>query len=289
MVKEKPHKFGGVWSIIKLDRVEAYLRAFTTALQGKGFLLVYIDAFAGSGNFIPRNETLLPLLDDAEETTAIIGSARRAMAIKPDFDRLYFIESKPRKAKQLAAIAKDDTRCGVVHGDANEEVTKICQRLSGDRMMRGVVFLDPFGNSVAWETLEAIRQTEKFDVWYLCPLAGIYRNAPHSMADLTEEKRNSITRILGTSDWVQNFYAEAKQKSLFDNVGTSSVRTLNVDAIENFVFERLKSLFPSVLRPLRLLGPTKAPLFSLFFAVSNPNQTAQKLANRIASHIISKK
>ena len=48
------HIFGSGLTDIKLAMVEAYLRAFTTALQGKPnlscpFELWYIDAFAGTG------------------------------------------------------------------------------------------------------------------------------------------------------------------------------------------------------------------------------------------------
>ncbi len=44
-------KFGGPWSLLKLEVVESYLKAFCTALKQQRFDLVYIDAFAGSGSF----------------------------------------------------------------------------------------------------------------------------------------------------------------------------------------------------------------------------------------------
>ena len=43
-------RFGGDWTKDKLDMVERYLNAYTTALKKKDyFRLMYIDAFAGSG------------------------------------------------------------------------------------------------------------------------------------------------------------------------------------------------------------------------------------------------
>ena len=60
-----------------------------------------------------------------------------------------------------------------------------------------------------------------------------------------------------------------------------------MDAIEAFVKMRLELIFPLVLPPKRLLGPTNAPLYSLFFAMSNKSPQAQALAMPIAKHLLS--
>jgi hypothetical protein len=57
-------------------------------------------------------------------------------------------------------------------------------------------------------------------------------------------------------------------------------------ASEAFVKKRLESVFPLVLPPRRLLGPRRAPLFSLFFAMANRSKTAQQRARPIAAHIL---
>jgi three-Cys-motif partner protein len=49
-------KFGGPWTVLKIETVAAYLKAFCTALQAKPtpshpFRRIYIDGFAGSGEF----------------------------------------------------------------------------------------------------------------------------------------------------------------------------------------------------------------------------------------------
>ena len=63
-------------------------------------------------------------------------------------------------------------------------------------------------------------------------------------------------------------------------------RTADVDAIEAFVLARLQAMFPLVLPPKRLLGPTKAPLYSLFFAMANQSPQAQAVAVPIAKHLL---
>jgi three-Cys-motif partner protein len=71
-------KFGGFWTLQKLDAVEKYLKFFTTALKKQSFKLCYIDAFSGSGNVA---------LKDGQ---VIDGSALRAL--KYPFDSFYFFE-----------------------------------------------------------------------------------------------------------------------------------------------------------------------------------------------------
>ena len=64
-------------------------------------------------------------------------------------------------------------------------------------------------------------------------------------------------------------------------------RIATVDRIEEWVRLRLKSVFKGdVLRPMRLHHPNGAPMASLFFAISNPNRAAVKLATDIAAHIL---
>ena len=119
-------------------------------------------------------------------------------------------------------------------------------------------------------------------------ISGLYRNAPLKISDLAQDKREAITRVLGIENWVEKFYEEtpSQQPSLFDHTPDPTIRTLSVDGMEEFISDRLKTIFPYVAAPKRLLGPTNAPLFSLFFAVSNPHERAIRLAAKIAEHIL---
>ena len=291
-----PQKFGGPWSLIKVDTVARYYRAFNTALkQQPVFGRVCIDAFAGSGHFQFKPHDASPLFDKAEVVEIHEGSAQRALGTDPPFDRLVFIESDAKNIAALSKIALQFPKANVDirRGDANVEVQRLCKETDWNKT-RGVIFLDPFGHSVDWATIAEIGKT-KLDVWYLFPLSGVYRNVPINRADLTVEKRAAVTRILGTSEWETKFYeptprpldllSPLQSDAPFD--GESSKRTANVDAIEAFVFDRLKSVFALVLRPRRLLGPTNAPLYSLFFAMGNKSPQAQAIATRIAKHLLS--
>ena len=66
-------------------------------------------------------------------------------------------------------------------------------------------------------------------------------------------------------------------------------RTVNVDAIETFIDLRLKTVFPAVAKPRCLLGPRNVPLFSLFFAVSNPTHSCHQSCADIAAFLLGRK
>ena len=59
-------QFGGAWTEEKLQILERYLDAYTTALKNKPFNLVYIDAFAGVGE--------IDLQEDREAVDFLRGS-----------------------------------------------------------------------------------------------------------------------------------------------------------------------------------------------------------------------
>ena len=275
--------FGGPWTLLKLEGLEEYLLAFNTALKNLPFMRIYIDAFAGSGDF--RIESAdAPLLENEKSSDVHAGSVRRALSVNPPFHKLYFVDTDLENVKALQGLADaNDARRAVVRpGDANEEIARICADTDW-RNTRGVLFLDPYGNEVEWATLENIARSTKLDVWYLFPLSGVFRNAPIDKGKLTADKRASISKILGTPDWEQAFYSapEQAQSSLFSMPVEAAQRTMNVDGIEAFVKTRLETEFSLVLGPKRLLGPRRAPLFSLFFAMSNKSEKATALARRI--------
>jgi len=287
-VTGKPQKFGGAWSLIKTRIVAAYLQAYSKALKQQGFHRTYIDAFAGSGAFSFDHAQPL-LFDDAESATTHAGSVQHALSVSPAFDESIFIEKGARNVKSLEKLIEEHPTARVIAGDANDELLRICDpNMWRPRKRRGVIFLDPFGLDVAWATLEAIAKTQALDLWYLFSLSGLYRNAPISLDDLAPEKRSAVARAIGIEDWVEHFYRvkESRQGSLFNDTPGSIVRTLSVDDMEHLVSQRLKEIFPYVAEPRRLYGPTNAPLFSLFFAVSNPNGKAIRLASKIAEHIL---
>jgi three-Cys-motif partner protein len=283
------HEFGGVSTDLKLSVVGDYLRGFTTALTGK-FELCYIDAFAGTGDRTIRHaEQEASLLGPSSEVSIERrkGSARIAIETKPPFNRLVFIDLKKRHCEALEQLKRDypDRRIDIVRADANEAILGIVKALDW-RKARAVMFLDPYGMHVRWETLEAIQSTRAIDVWYLVSLAGLFRQATRDGRALSDQKRRAITRMLGTAEWEDEWYRPSESLDLFDGAGADRSRVATVGEIEDYVGRRLRTLFPHVLPPLRLRNSQNTPMFALYFCVSNPDPRAIAPASRIADYLL---
>lgn len=282
-------EFGGPWSLIKTDMVQRYVTFFNTALKARHFERVYIDAFAGTGAFTYVDDAADTLFGDARPAIHR-GSAAVALEADPPFHRILFIEQTQENVSSLNALIARSRHpyARVKHGDANEILREVC-RPEAWRRRRGIIFLDPFGMSVEWATLNLIAQTKALDVWYLFPLAGTVRNLPLDAAQLDDDKRSAVTRILGTDEWYDEFYKVEGHPAtnLFGEVAPATAsRKARVDDIENFILRRLRTVFTHVEEPRRLKAKGNRSLFSLFFAISNSSPSAVKLARKGASHIL---
>lgn len=276
------HTFGGIWTLIKLDALGRYLEAFNIALQGKpkpeySFKRIYIDAFAGTGECDVRiNSSII----NAE------GSVQIALQTKPSFDEYYFIEQKKTHVAALNDLATQykEKNINILQGDGNQKLYEVISSINW-KSSRAVLFLDPYGMSVEWTTLEYISKTEAIDVWYLFPISAVYRQAAHDYNKIDDNKKKALTRLFGTEDWFNEFYKAKPQIDLFYSEG-SFHRVSNNNEMLLFMEKRLKSIFPVVLKPI-VLSNTGIPLFALFFCSSNPSPKAINLTKRIAGHLIS--
>jgi three-Cys-motif partner protein len=290
------HFFGGDHTEIKLDILGKYLKAYTSALKTKfRGNLWYIDAFAGTGSRTVKTEAIpADLFRDAspERIETRRGSARIALDTDPKFDRFVFMDARPRHCAALRALESEypGRDITVAEGDANQLIQSEI-KWRGWRDTRAVLFLDPYGTEVEWETLEAIAATKAIDVWYLFSLAGLYRNAARDISAVDPSKRRTLTRLLGTDRWEYELYSPVAPAS--DLLGTLDApekrqRHADVAGLETYVQKRLGDIFPSVLPAFPLPLPTeKGPQrFSLFFAVSNDSPAAIRLAGRFGEHIL---
>ncbi|MDR1276770.1 MAG: three-Cys-motif partner protein TcmP [Candidatus Accumulibacter sp.] len=277
------HLFGGVWTRTKLDALEKYLAAFNTALSKQNFKRIYIDAFAGSGWCD---------ITEGSQKTRIDGSARRALNVSPPFNTHYLIELAQKKLAALRAMKAEypGKSIEIIHGDANIELKRLCKKYSWHDE-RAVLFLDPYGMKVEWETLKAVAGTHAIDVWYLFPYSAYYRQAAKDANAMDSGKQEAITRLLGTEEWRQVFYVPKRQPDLFD-ANSGDEREAGHSEMLDFVSGRLREIFPAVLEPKILYqggdsrNPHGAPLFALYFAASNPKPAAYKLAKKIAKDVL---
>ncbi|MBX9821906.1 three-Cys-motif partner protein TcmP [Afipia birgiae] len=282
------HEFGAQHTDLKLSIIENYLKAFTTALKPHFQELWYIDAFAGTGFRTVRHEEKPESFLSAGEPQRIEqrrGSAQIALDIQPSFDFTVFIDAKPSHVAALNDLAAryPRRRIAVVRNDANEAILSLLAANSW-QSTRAVLFLDPYGMEVNWETLEAIAATKAIDIWFLFPMSGLYRQATKNIEAVDEHKASALTRILGSEEWKEELYEDSGQSEMFGN--DPRVRTRDVRSLEDYVRRRLRTIFPAVLKPLPLPLHRKPQLFSLFLCISNDETKAIGLATRIGNHIL---
>ncbi|MBY9947659.1 three-Cys-motif partner protein TcmP [Pseudomonas aeruginosa] len=94
------HSFGGEWTRIKLERLESYLKIYTTALKNQPFTLHYVDAFAGTGQRDDDDLSSDPLL----ELEVLRGSVRRALDCKDVFHEYHFNDLKLEHVQALEEL-----------------------------------------------------------------------------------------------------------------------------------------------------------------------------------------
>src|SRR5690242_13500097 len=98
------HRFGGPWTVEKLDAVRAYLTGYCQALKNKSFHRIYIDAFAGTGDRAAKQQAAATLMDMRELGEVTKGSVRVALEVEPGFGRYIFIEKRRGRTSALEKL-----------------------------------------------------------------------------------------------------------------------------------------------------------------------------------------
>ncbi len=291
------HKFGGHWTDDKLVRVEKYLKAYATIMNKQRFAFAYIDAFAGTGYREEKKKSdgsqmVIFQPDDIKEIEQYSeGSARLALQIKPEFNKYIFIEKSRKYCLELSKLKEEFSdkakKIEVINADANHYIFSLCNDFKWQNR-RAVMFLDPYGMQVEWETIKAIANTEAIDLWYLFPLGiGINRLLKKKEDNIPKAWADKLDGILGTTEWRNAFYREKREKTLF-GIEESSVKDANFKTISRFFVSRLKSVFSGVAEnPLLLCNSKNNPLYLLCFAAGNPK--GAKTAVKIAQDILKKR
>ena len=279
-IAEAKARYGGRWTSEKLDILERYLDAYTTALKNQRFQLMYIDAFAGSG-YVELQQ------NDPDATDFMRGSATIALDIREkQFDRLLFVEKDRGRCDELERLRADrpDRNIRIVHAEANRFLHDLHQDW---RRWRGVLFLDPFATEVEWSTIERIAGFGALDTWILFPVSAIARMLPTARRpdDIAPGWVARLTMVFGDDSW-RELYRQNPQQTLFGEV--EHERDPGVDGLLDLYKNKLAMLFGArfLKRSRTLRNSTNAPLFEFLFCVGSRSGKAIGAAQRIARHIL---
>ena len=301
-LKSKKQSWGGPWTEQKLDTFEKYVKAYLAIMNNNrdryGWKLMYFDGFAGSGSRTSEDENneikdtadLFEAEVTQEELSIYQGAAERVVGLEKEgrgFDYYYFVETNDTSRSALQSKLEPYTTEGkkyFLSDDANIAVRKLANTLKKNSKAKALVFLDPFGMQIDWESIKLLEGLS-IDLWILIPTGVIVnrlleRNLNKEIGLRHSQKLESFFG-LPEKEIVDYFYKEEQLPTLFGDEATVITKTENaIKKIAELYTDRLKTIFPHVTtKPLILYSNHNVPIFHFAFAAKNP--TAKKIAQQI--------
>jgi three-Cys-motif partner protein len=251
----------GEWSILKLDIVEKYGHAYTTAFSKRGAHLkkFYIDGFSGAGVHVVKRTR-----------QQIEGSPRRALRVTPPFDGFHFIDLNPAKTDHLQQLCEGRKDVWIHTDDANQRLKELLPTIRYDDYKRALCLLDPYGLHLDWEVMQLAGELGTIDLFLNFPIMDMNRNALFWRPELADpDDIARMTRFWGDESWRQVAWADSKQPDMFKEIAQE--KQPNKVIAEAFR-ERLKKVagFAHVPEPLPMFNRKNAVVYYLFFAAKNP-------------------
>ena len=258
----------------------------------KGYF--YVDAFAGAGSALLRvlkdSENEMELLnglsswtDDSDVTQYVEGSPHRALYLEHPFTQYLFVEANSERCSKLEEIRKkypDTLSVQVFQGDANDVlVNRVVENRHIDwKKYRAIVFLDPFGMHVPWQTLQTLAKTKAIEVIINFPVGMVIQRLLQVDGKIPENRRALLNDYFGTEEWEEVVYRN--KADLFGDTAKKKVEDSG-NKLASWYRQRLQDEF-GYATPARLIRNSQgAPLYYLLFAGPHPKGA------EIAEHVLS--
>lgn len=298
--QNKQHKpWGGNWTEQKLDTFESYVRAYLTIMNKYrdkfGWKILYFDGFAGSGSRSEEErqqeaDSLVEMfgedLVDTGELSVYQGAAERVVQLEQTmrgFDYYYFIDLFEENCTKLELkLSQYPTQGYKVFrpGEANDMIRKLAGALERDKKLKALVFLDPFGMQIDWQSIESLSKSG-VDLWILLPTGVIINRLLKRDGTLMYPEK--LERFFGMSEdeIKKRFYERRVEMDLFGNTEERFEKlTDTITKIAELFGERLGELFENVTsKPLVLKNENNVSIYHFIFA--SDNFTATKIAQEI--------
>lgn len=180
----------GPWSEDKYYFLERYLNASCEARRkfSDKDNTVFIDLFAGPGKcIIKREKREIPS-----------GGMRAIHRDEAPFNELYFFDINATNTDALGERTSNKPNCHIIHGDSNNLVKGLVEKLLQKRYRYHFAFIDPFGpEGLIFETIAELARLNRMDMLIHFPIGSIKRNIPNWL----QKKNTILDRLLGTDTW----------------------------------------------------------------------------------------
>lgn len=249
----------GPWTIIKLDALEKYYSAFTSASK-RAKVTLYLDLFGGR----PENR---------ERTTRRLfpGSAMRAAQASPPFSKLIVseLDEKAADAQRLALSQTAGNRAEVLPGDCNVVIPEAMQKLDRDyRWAPTFALLDQYSAGIRWETLEFLaryKHAKARTKVELCIFFGesfIVRGLRGPRGQVNAGYASRVDALFGNPVWRE------LQAARDDDVLTGA--QLHLELVNLMRWQLETQLGYGTTIPLQIRNTTGRGIFNLIFATDHP-------------------
>ena len=271
------NQFGGNWTQQKIDMVVAHAKAYLIIMNNyPQYKPLYFDGFAGSGDIYKNDET---------DIDAIKGAAIRILEIDQPkvFDTYYFVEKDENNKNELEKSIKQNfpnRQAYVVSEDCNKKLLSMADYLRKNSNYRVLAFIDPYGMSVDWSSIYALKGLG-IDLWILVPTGmGINRLLKND-GKISDAWLEKLERFLGLSkkEILSYFYKESKLNTLFGEETIIEKEQNAIDKAGALYTERLKTVFKFVSESFLMKNSTNSTMYHFMMATNN--KAALKISNDV--------
>ena len=269
------NQFGGSWTEAKMKIVIDYAKAYLTIMSKQDWAkTLYFDGFAGSG-----------LIDVNQNKEIVKGTALRILEIdKPKpFDIYYFVEKDEKYKKSLQNKIELDyfgKNAHVIKADCNLKLIDMAKYLKDNTNYGALAFIDPYGMSVNWKSIEALKKL-RIDLWILVPTGLGVNRLLKKDKNIPEAWLSKLEQFLGLprNEILDYFYPKFTINTLFGDETSVNKEKSAIQKIGKLYTQRLQTVFDYVSEPFVMRNSNNSIMYHFMMATNN--KSALKIANEV--------
>lgn len=269
------NQFGGNWTEAKMEIVVSYAKAYLTIMNNQKWAkTIYFDGFAGSG-----------IIEKDSNEDAIKGTALRILDLNNpySFDMYYFVEKDEQHKAKLEKIIQAEyfgRNAHIVQADCNEKIMSLAEYLKVNKDYRALAFIDPYGMSVNWKSIDALRELG-VDLWILVPTGmGVTRMLKNN-GEISDAWFSKLENFLGLSreNILNHFYNKKSIITLFGEESSLEKQKNTVNKVGQLYAKRLRTVFKFTSDSFVMKNSMNSIMYHFMMATNNP--IALKIANEV--------
>ena len=268
-MSEAKNQFGGFWTQQKIEIFIKYLFAYLEIMKNQQFKLIYFDGFAGCGRIESENSGI-------EEDKFTESVALQVLGIEHPkvFDIYYMVDKHKKRSTLLSRLVKREfpsLNAHVIRSDCNERLIGMSTYMRRNLNHRSLAFIDPFGMSLNWSSLEACKGLG-IDMWILIPTGvAVNRLLMRNQDGIPESWLKRLEGFYGLPvDELRNHFYHTRENLTLFGPETNVRKTENaIERAVDLYRQRLGTIWNHVSRPFPMKNSTGSTMYHFLMATNN--------------------